>query len=76
MSSRAALHWKLAAFDALSLHELYALLQLRTEVFVMEQNCPFQDMDGADAQALHLMGRQGGPLLASANLTPAGKQRA
>ena len=72
MSARAALQWKLAAFDALNVHELYALLQLRTEVFVMEQNCPFQDMDGADEQALHLMGSQGGPLLAYARCFPAG----
>ena len=72
MSAPAALQWKLAAFDALSPHELYALLQLRTEVFVMEQNCPFQDMDGADQQALHLLGSQGGLLLAYARCFPAG----
>ena len=72
MSQRDPLRWKLAAFDALSPHELYALLQLRTEVFVMEQNCPFQDMDGTDEQALHLMGSQGGPLLAYARCFPAG----
>ncbi len=74
MSQRDPLRWKLAAFDALSPHELYALLQLRTEVFVMEQNCPFQDMDGTDEQALHLMGSQGEPLLAYARCFPAGSQ--
>ncbi len=72
MSSGAAIEWKLAAFDALSVAELYALLQLRTEVFAVEQNCAFQDMDGADAQATHLMGQQGGQLLAYARCFPAG----
>ena len=71
------LDWKLAAFDALTVPELYAMLQLRTEVFVVEQNCIFQDMDGADDQAVHLLGShsvpgQGEPLVAYARLFPAG----
>lgn len=61
-----AIEWKLLAFDALSPRELHALLQLRTEVFVVEQNCVFQDIDGADPQALHLLGRRDGELLAYA----------
>ncbi len=72
MSADAVIEWKLAAFAALSVAELYALLQLRTEVFVLEQNCVFQDMDGADAQAMHLMGRRDGQLLAYARCFPAG----
>ncbi|MDP3617192.1 MAG: GNAT family N-acetyltransferase [Rhodoferax sp.] len=72
MSADAPMAWKLSAFDALSVHELYELLQLRTEVFVLEQNCVFQDMDGADAQAVHLMGRHDGQLLAYARCFPAG----
>jgi len=73
-----AVQWKLATFDSLTVHELYALLQLRTEVFVMEQNCAFQDMDGADDQAVHLLGTQratgqeSDPLVAYARLFPAG----
>ena len=71
------LDWKLARFDALTVPELYALLQLRTEVFVVEQNCIFQDMDGADDQAVHLLGSQNIPgqgeqLVAYARLFPAG----
>lgn len=42
-------------FDALSKQQLYHLLQLRSEVFVVEQQCVFQDMDGLDQQALHLL---------------------
>jgi ElaA protein len=75
--SPAAIRWECLAFDALSPHQLYAALQLRTDVFVMEQNCPFQDMDGFDAQAMHVLGwsalEQGEPILiAYARCFPAG----
>jgi ElaA protein len=72
MTALGAIHWKLCAFDALSLQELYDLLQLRTEVFVVEQQCVFQDMDGTDAQALHLLGVQDTRLVAYARCFPAG----
>jgi ElaA protein len=65
-------HWQFDRFLELSLLDLYALLQLRTEVFVMEQNCVFQDMDGADDQAMHLLGKRDGRLLAYARCFPAG----
>lgn len=42
-------------FEQLGLQELYDLLALRTEVFVVEQNCPYQDLDGYDEQAIHVM---------------------
>ena len=45
--------WK--TFEELETRELYALLQLRSAVFVVEQNCPFADIDGKDGSALHLM---------------------
>ncbi|WP_252374449.1 GNAT family N-acetyltransferase [Hydrogenophaga sp. 2FB] len=66
------LNWRCLPFDALHARTLYALLQLRTEVFVMEQTCVFQDMDGADAQCFHLLGERDGELLAYARLVPAG----
>lgn len=73
MSSAAPVAWRCLPFDALHARTLYALLQLRTEVFVMEQNCPFQDMDGADAHCFHLLGEApGGALHAYARLVPAG----
>lgn len=56
MSQQAALHWQWSTFANLSVTELYALLRLRSAVFVVEQNCVFQDLDGADAQAMHLLG--------------------
>ncbi|MBA4852114.1 GNAT family N-acetyltransferase [Emticicia sp. BO119] len=46
---------KCVPFSELSLEELYAILALRQEVFVVEQNCPFLDADGKDNVALHLM---------------------
>lgn len=67
-----AINWKFAPFDALTLAELYALLQLRSEVFVVEQACVFQDMDGADAAAMHLLGSSGGILVAYARCFAAG----
>ncbi len=72
MTARAAIEWKVSAFGTLSVHELYELLQLRSEVFVLEQNCLFQDLDGADAVAMHLMGRSENQLLAYARCLPPG----
>lgn len=43
-------------FDALTLNELYSILQLRSEVFVVEQDCVYQDIDGKDHKALHIIG--------------------
>lgn len=62
----ALLDWTLAAWDDLSTRQLHDLLQLRSQVFVVEQNCVFQDIDGADPLALHLLGSHGGQLLAYA----------
>ena len=52
----AAVVWRCVAFDGLSVHGLYGLLRLRSEVFVVEQHCVFQDMDGLDPDCLHLLG--------------------
>lgn len=48
--------FKIKRFNELSLTELYQLLQLRSEVFVVEQNCVYQDIDGKDEKALHVLG--------------------
>lgn len=47
--------WYLKRFDDLSLHELYGILLLRNQVFVVEQKCPCQDIDGYDANSWHLL---------------------
>ena len=47
---------KVKSFSELSAQELYNLLQLRSEVFVVEQDCVYQDLDGKDQKALHVLG--------------------
>lgn len=51
-------------FSELSLHQLYFLLQLRSEVFVVEQNCVYQDIDGKDLKALHVLGIKNNKIIA------------
>lgn len=48
------MNWQLKTFESLSTTELYRILQRREAVFVVEQNCPYLDADGADTDALHL----------------------
>ena len=48
--------FKIKRFNELSTVELYSLLQLRSEVFVVEQNCVYQDVDGKDNKAIHVLG--------------------
>lgn len=50
------IEFKIKRFKELSLNELYSVLQLRSEVFVVEQNCVYQDIDGKDEKALHVIG--------------------
>ena len=64
--------WESKTFDALTNAELYAALQLRADVFVVEQACVFQDVDGSDDRALHLLGKQGDRLVAYARCFEAG----
>lgn len=66
------LNWTLKKFEDLSPGELYAILRLRSEVFVVEQNCVFLDMDDKDQQCYHLMGWQGNLLAAYTRLVPPG----
>ena len=50
-------NWTIKRFDELTLDELYNLLQLRNEVFIVEQNCVYKDPDGKDQSSWHLMAR-------------------
>lgn len=58
--------WTVSRFDAFSPADLYALLRLRSAVFVVEQACAFQDLDDADQQALHVQGHIADRLVACA----------
>lgn len=59
-------------FDSLTVKELYAILRLRSEIFVVEQNCVFLDMDNKDQSCQHLMLYQNKELMAYARIVPAG----
>ena len=70
MNSELKLHKK--TFGELTLDELYELLRVRSEVFVVEQNCVYQDMDGDDKQSIHLWLTKGDKVVALARVCPAG----
>jgi ElaA protein len=61
-----SLQWQFLHFEEMSAQQLYALLQLRSEVFVVEQRCIYQDMDGGDLHAMHLLGSMAGKIVACA----------
>ena len=67
-----SLLFKIKPFEALSLLELYSVLQLRSEVFVVEQNCVYQDIDGKDKKALHVIGEFEGQTVAYCRLFKSG----
>lgn len=63
---------KIKTFNQLTLTTLYDLLQLRSEVFVVEQDCVYQDIDGKDKKALHVLGYKEEKLVAYTRLFKAG----
>lgn len=65
--------WKIKAFKELSLDELYECLRLRSEVFISEQNCVYNDVDNKDQVAFHLTGVENGKTVAYARLFDQGK---
>jgi len=48
------MEWKLKTFDQLTTLELYDILQAREEIFIVEQDCPYHDIDSKDLDAIHL----------------------
>src|ERR1051325_4348527 len=66
------IHWLLKNFAELMPYQLYAILQLRNEVFVVEQACVFQDADDKDQHCYHLMGFVDNKLVAYTRLVPPG----
>jgi ElaA protein len=58
------LDWQWKSFGELDAASLYAILALRCEVFIVEQQCVYQDIDGLDPQAVHLLGWRDGRLAA------------
>ena len=70
MTTEIVLHKK--SFRQLTTDELYELLRVRSEVFVVEQNCVYQDLDGDDHAAIHLWLTQADKTVALARVCPAG----
>lgn len=66
------IQWIEKKFEDLTPYQLYAVLQLRNEVFVVEQNCVFQDADDKDQDSHHLMGFGNNKLVAYTRLVPPG----
>jgi ElaA protein len=64
--------WQVRAFDELSAGELYAIVQLRERVFVVEQECVYLDADGLDPVSRHLYATRGDQLVAYLRIVPAG----
>lgn len=63
-----SIQFKIKPFNELSVPELYQALQLRSDVFIVEQNCVYPDVDGKDVKALHLLGSYNGSIVAYARL--------
>ncbi|MCL4115645.1 UNVERIFIED_CONTAM: hypothetical protein GTU68_056396 [Idotea baltica] len=66
--------WKVVQFSQLTAIQLYQLIKLRSDIFVVEQNCIYSELDDKDHQTgvLHLLGYKGEELIACARLLPAG----
>jgi ElaA protein len=66
------IEWTVKPFESLSANELYDMLRLRSEIFVVEQNCVYLDMDGKDKKGLHLIGIFNGQIVAYSRLLEPG----
>ena len=66
------MYWQWCSLGDLSARQLYALFAARSAVFVVEQNCPYQDLDGADLEAEHLIAWSGGEVAACLRLLAPG----
>jgi ElaA protein len=65
--------WQTKAFKDLSVDEYFEILFLRTEIFVVEQDCPYQEVDEKDRQSFHLFGRaENGEVIAVTRVLPQG----
>jgi ElaA protein len=65
--------WSILQFEDLSVNQLFDVLQLRNQVFIVEQDCPYLDIDQKDQKSFHVMGYNNrGQLLATARILPPG----
>ncbi|MBO8157272.1 MAG: GNAT family N-acetyltransferase [Bacillaceae bacterium] len=66
------MEWTLKSYDELTKDELYAILKERVDVFVVEQTCPYPEIDGYDEQSLHLYVEDNGNIAAYCRILPGG----
>ena len=59
-------------FKELSVEEVYQILKIRSEVFIIEQRCIYQDIDGKDKKAMHLMGKKDNEIIAYTRILDSG----
>ena len=64
--------WELKEFDKLTNRELHDIFRLRVDVFVVEQTCPYPEIDGKDLDALHLMYKKNNEIIAYSRLLAPG----
>lgn len=64
------INFKWYRFSELTTHQLYSILTLRSDVFVVEQNCAYSDADGKDSGAVHLLGMESNSLRSYLRLFP------
>lgn len=60
--------WKIKTFEEFTVPELYNVLKARIDVFVVEQNCPYPDLDNYDQKAVHIWAEQNGDVLANCRI--------
>jgi len=68
------MEWIVKEFNQLTSNELYSLLKARVDVFVVEQQCAYPELDGIDEACLHLFHMEDGEVMAYARLVPAGEK--
>lgn len=59
-------------FEDFSVEELYQVLKIRSQVFVVEQNCVYQDLDGNDQKAIHIFGKKNNEIVAYSRIFKSG----
>lgn len=66
------MNWKIKKFEELELKEMYKILALRNEIFIVEQECPYQDCDGKDEKSYHLFAEENGEIVAYSRIIEKG----
>jgi ElaA protein len=65
-------NWNIDAFNDLEVSNYHHIMALRSSIFVVEQNCPYQDIDDKDLTAFHVYGKLGQQVIAVCRILPAG----